>query len=332
MRAMILKKPAPAESRPLELAEMPLPEPAEGQVRLKVSFCGVCHTDLHTVEGNLALPRLPLIPGHEIVGRIDKVGKGVSEERLGERIGVPWLYETCGKCEFCKKGLENLCSGSRFTGYHVDGGYAEYVVAPSDSAYRIPDGLGDAQSAPLMCGGVIGYRALALSGAREGEILGLYGFGNSAHVTIQIANYLGLRVFVFSRTKGNRELAEGLGAEWTGAADDDPPERLDRGIIFAPAGSLVPQALGHLKPGGTLALAGITMSDIPAFPYELIYGERKLLSVANSTHEDVRRLLELSARIPVKTEVEVFCLEDANEVLLAMKESRIRGGAVLQCS
>jgi len=332
MKAMQLSKPAPIESEPLKLVDLGMPEPGEGQVRVRVSVCGVCHTDLHTVEGDLALLRLPIVPGHEIIGRIDKVGEGVSRERLGERVGVPWLYSTCGECSFCKEGKENLCPNARFTGYHVDGGYAEYLVVPDDSAYKIPEGIGDAQAAPLMCGGVIGYRALVLSRAKAGQILGLYGFGNSAHVTIQVARYLGIRVFVFSRTPANRKLAKRLGAEWTGTADEKPPELIHAGIIFAPSGPLVPIALKHLRPRGTLALAGITMTDIPSFPYELIYRERALRSVANSTHEDVRQLLEYAGKIPIKTEVTEFPLEDANKVLRAMKESKIQGGAVLRCS
>ncbi len=332
MKAMLLEKPMRVDAKPLRLVELPVPEPGSGELRVRVSVCGVCHTDLHIVEGDLALPRLPLVPGHEIVGVVDRVGEGVPDGRLGERVGVPWLYETCGKCEFCIKDKENLCPNARFTGYHVDGGYAEYVVVPKDSVYGIPEGIEDAQAAPLMCGGVIGYRSLTLSGAKEGDVLGLYGFGNSAHVTIQVARFLGIRVFVFSRTKANLELAGSLGAEWAGSAQEVPPERLDAGIIFAPSGSIVPKALGHLKPGGTLALAGITMTDIPSLPYESIYGERTLRSVANSTHQDVRTLLDYAARIPIRTEVSTFIIDEANEALLAMKESRIQGAAVLDCT
>jgi len=330
MKAVELASPMPVEREPLRLVELEVPEPGAGQVRVKVSRCGVCHTDLHTVEGDLKLPKLPIVPGHEIVGRINKVGEGVSRERLSERVGVPWLYSTCGKCSFCREGRENLCPDARFTGYHVDGGYAEYMVVPENSAYPLPKGIADAQAAPLMCGGVIGYRALVLSKAKPGQILGLYGFGNSAHVTIQVALYLGIRVFVFSRTPANRKLAEKLGAEWTGTAEEQPPERIHSGIIFAPAGPLVPMALQHLRSGGTVALAGITMTPIPSFPYELIYRERTLRSVANSTHEDVRQLLDYAGKIPVKTEVTEFKLEDVNLVLKMMKESQIQGGAVLK--
>jgi propanol-preferring alcohol dehydrogenase len=330
MKAMQLSRTAPVEKKPLKLVDLEIPEPREGQVRIKVTVCGVCHTDLHTVEGDLDLPRLPIVPGHEIVGRIDKVGEGVSEDRLGERVGVPWLYSTCGRCEFCAEGRENLCPDARFTGYHENGGYAEYLVVPEDSAYPLPEGIADSQAAPLMCGGVIGYRALKLSGAKSGQILGLYGFGNSAHVTIQVARYIGIRVFVFSRTPANRKLAEKLGAEWTGTAEEEPPELMHAGIIFAPAGLLVPMALGHLRKGGTIALAGITMTPIPSFKYDLIYWERMLRSVANSTHEDVRQLLDYAGRIPIKTEVSEFGLEEVNKVLKMMKESKIQGGAVLK--
>jgi len=330
MKAMQLSKPGSIETEPLKPVDLDIPEPGEDQVLIKVSVCGLCHTDLHTVEGDLDLPVLPIVPGHEIIGRIDKVGAGVPSERMGQRVGVPWLYSTCGECEFCLGGKENLCPDAKFTGYHVNGGYAEYVIVPQDSAYPLPDGISDVQAAPLMCGGVIGYRALRLSGARGGQILGLYGFGNSAHVTIQVARYLGIRVFVFSRTTANRELAVKLGAEWTGTADEEPPSQIHAGIIFAPAGPLVPASLKHLRPGGAIALAGITMTDIPAFPYELIYGERTLRSVANSTHQDVKDLLDYAGKIPIKTEVAEFPLEEANQVLAMMKESKIRGGAALK--
>ncbi len=326
---MQLSKPGPIETEPLKPVDLDVPEPGPAEVKVKVSVCGLCHTDLHTVEGDLNLPVLPIVPGHEVVGKIDKLGDGVALERLGQRVGVPWLYSTCGECEFCLGGKENLCPNARFTGYHVNGGYAEYVIVPQDSAYPLPDGISDAQAAPLMCGGVIGYRALRLSGARGGQILGLYGFGNSAHVTIQVARYLGIRVFVFSRTPANRALAEKLGAEWTGIADESPPSQIHAGIIFAPAGPLVPASLKHLRPGGAIALAGITMTDIPAFPYELIYGERTLRSVANSTHEDVRQLLDYASKIPIKTKITEFELREANHVLRMMKESQIQGGAVL---
>ncbi len=330
MKAMQLLRPAQIETQPLKLVDIKVPQPKTEQLRIKVSVCGVCHTDLHTVEGDINLPKLPLVPGHEIIGTIDAVGDGVDENRIGEKVGVPWLYEVCGKCRYCLKGAENLCSNAKFTGYHVNGGYAEYVVVPADSAYSLPEGIKDSLAAPLMCGGVIGYRALMLSEAKQGDILGLYGFGNSAHVTIQIARFLKMKVFVFSRAEKNRKLAKKLGAEWTGTVFEQPPEMLDTGIIFAPAGSLIPKALGHIRPSGTLALAGITMTDVPSFPYELIYGEKNLRTVANSTHQDVAELLDYAARIPIQTKVTEFPLHEANRVLGMMKESKIQGGAVLK--
>jgi propanol-preferring alcohol dehydrogenase len=299
------------------------------EVRLRVRACGVCHTDLHTVEGELRLPRLPLIPGHQIVGVVEKLGQGAKRFALGQRVGVPWLNWACGECDFCRKGLENLCPNARFTGLHADGGYAQYAVAPEGFAYPIPEQFRDELAAPLLCAGVIGYRALRLSRARPGERLGLYGFGASAHVTIQVARYLGCRVFVFTRSAEHQRLARQLGAAWVGGVQAQPPELLDSAIIFAPAGSLVPQSLRALRPGGTVALAGIYMSPIPELEYELLYGERTVRSVANMTRADARELLELAAKIPIETAVETYGLAEANEVLLRLKGGRVRGAAVL---
>lgn len=329
MRAMVLRRTGPIGERPLALEEVPLPEPGPGELRLRVRACGVCHTDLHTVEGELHLPRLPLIPGHQIVGVVEKLGEGTQRFKLGERVGVPWLNWACGECAFCLKGLENLCPNARFTGLHVDGGYAEYAVVPEAFAYPIPAGFSDLQAAPLLCAGVIGYRALRLSGAKAGERLGLFGFGASAHVTIQVARYWGCEVYVFTRAEEHKALARELGAAWVGAPQAGPPERLDSAIIFAPAGWLVPVALRALRPGGTVALAGIHMSPIPEMSYELIYGERAVRSVANMTRQDARELLELAGAIPIRTEVEVYPLAEANEALLRLKEGRVRGAAVL---
>ncbi len=329
MKAMVLRRPRPIADRPLVLEEVPLPEPGPGEIRLRVRACGVCHTDLHTVEGDLKLPRLPLIPGHQIVGVVEKRGEGVERFKLGQRVGVPWLNWACGECEFCRKGLENLCPNAKFTGLHVDGGYAEYAIVPEAFAYPIPEGFSDSQAAPLLCAGIIGYRALRLSEAKARERLGLFGFGASAHVTIQVARHLGCEVYVFTRTKGHQELAQKLGAAWVGPPQDEPPRQLDGAIIFAPAGWLVPKALRALRPGGTLALAGIHMTPIPELSYELLYGERTVRSVANMTREDARELLELAEKIPIQTEVEVYPLAEANEVLLRLKEGRIRGAAVL---
>jgi len=330
MRAMVLTRQAPVEERPLELQEVPLPEPGPGEVRIRVSVCGVCHTDLHITEGDLPLKKQPLILGHQIVGRVDALGPAVGRFRLGERVGVAWLHFACGECRYCLRGRENLCENALFTGYHVDGGFAEYTVAPEAFIYPIPEGFSDEEAAPLLCGGIIGYRALRLSEAGSEDVLGLYGFGASAHVTIQVARHLGCEVYVFTRSQEHKELARALGAAWVGESGDLPPKPLDAAIVFAPAGWIVPKALGALDKGGTLTLAGIHMSPIPELPYELIYGERTLRSVANATREDGEELLSLAAEVPVRTEVEVYELAEANEVLLRLKERRVRGAAVLK--
>ncbi len=329
MQAQVLTVPNEIKTLPLQLADVPIPIPKRDQIRLRVSACGVCHTDLHTVEGDLNLPKTPLIPGHQVVGVVDAVGEDVEDFRLGQRVGTVWLYRTCGKCRYCRSGRENLCEKAEFTGFHADGGYAEYMVVDADFAYPLPLGLSDAETTPLLCGGVIGYRALCLSEVKPGEVLGLYGFGNSAHITIQIAHHWGCRVFVFTRSPGHQEHAQALGAEWVGLAEDTPPAGLDSAIVFAPAGGIVLQALRVLNPGGTIALAGIHMTNIPEMPYELLYGERTVRSVANSTRQDVKDLLALAVKIPIHTDVTEFPLAEANEVLLAMKESRFNGDAVL---
>jgi propanol-preferring alcohol dehydrogenase len=292
--------------------------------------CGLCHTDLHEVEGDLPLPKLPLVIGHQVVGAVDATGPGARRFREGDRIGIAWLHESCGMCEFCRRGDENLCDGARFTGYHVDGGYAEFTVIPERFAYRLPDGLPDAEAAPLLCAGIIGYRALRLSDAKPGERLGLFGFGASAHLALQVARFWQCEVWVFTRSPAHRELAKRLGAAWVGGADDEPPARLDRAISFAPAGALIPLALAKLRKGGTLALAGIHLDRIPEMPYSLLYGERALRSVTAATRRDGEEFLALAARIPVRTEVERFRLEDSNGALRALKRSRIRGAGVLE--
>jgi len=329
MRAMLLEKPRPADENPLRLAELPLPDPAPGELRVRVRACGVCHTDLHIVEGDLPLPKLPMVPGHQIVGTVDALGVGVNEFREGDRVGVPWLYSTCGECAYCHKGLENLCERARFTGFHADGGYAEAMVAPAAFAYTLPGSFSDLEAAPLLCAGVIGYRALKLSNLQPGERLGLYGFGASAHIVLQIARHWKCEVCVFTRAESHRQLARQLGAVWTGAAGERPPAPLDAAIIFAPAGKLVPDALRALRKGSTLALAGITMSPLPEMGYQLLYQERILRSVANSTREDARSLLRLAAEIPVRTEIEAFQLPEANHALQNLKSSRIHGAGVL---
>ena len=330
MRAMVLEHPGSVDSAPLALKEILTPDPGPHAIRIHIRCCGLCHTDLHTVEGELKLPRLPLVPGHQIVGVVDAIGAGVSKFKVGDRVGIPWLHSTCGKCKFCLSGLENLCEFAQFTGLHVNGGYAEATVVPEDYAYDIPPAFSDESAAPLLCAGIIGYRSFRLSGARKGDRLGLYGFGASAHLVLQFAKYLGCEVYVFTRAQTHRELAMRLGAAWVGAAEDNPPAQLDAAIIFAPAGSLVPHALRALHKGGTLALAGITMSAIPQLDYSLLYHERIIRSVANSTRQDAREFLELAAEIPLQSEVQVFDLEHANQALLALKRSGISGAGVLR--
>lgn len=331
MKAMVLKSPAPIEEAPLVLKDIAQPVPAAGQVRLKVAVCGLCHTDLHTVESELKLPRLPLVPGHQVVGTVDMVGDGVTRFKPGERAGMPWLGWTCGECKFCTSGRENLCHKAKFNGLHFDGGYAEYALAYENFAYPIPEGFPDVQAAPLFCAGIIGYRALRLSEAKPGDVLGMYGFGASAHVTIQVARHLGIEVFVFTRAESHREHAKELGASWVGGAKDTPPKKLNGAIMFAPAGKLVPEALRVMDKGATLALAGIYMTPIPEIDYNnLLYHERTIRSVANFTRQDAEELLSYAAEIPIHTETQTFGLEQANEALTALKQSQITGCAVLE--
>ncbi len=330
MQAMVLHVPRPIEERPLTAEHWPLPEPGPGQVRLAVRACGVCRTDLHTVEGDLSLPKRPLIPGHQIVGVVEATGPGATRFSIGQRVGVPWLYHTCGTCTFCRQGRENLCTEARFTGLHTDGGYAEAMVVPESFAYPIPEGFSDLEAAPLLCAGIIGYRALKLSAVQPGQRLGLYGFGGSAHVTIQVARHWGCQVYVFTRSEHHRQLARELGAVWAGRAEETPPARMHSSIIFAPAGALVPEALRVLDRGGTLALAGVTMTPIPSLDYDaLLYWERTVRSVANFTRQDAQELLSIAAEIPIHSTVRPFRLEEANEALRALKHSEINGTAVL---
>jgi propanol-preferring alcohol dehydrogenase len=330
MRAMVLERARPVDESPLHLDDITLPVPQAGQVRVQVSCCGLCHTDLHTVEGDLPLPRLPLVPGHQIVGIVDALGGGVRRFKEGDRVGIPWLHSTDGRCEYCLQKLENLCDNAHFTGYHVDGGYAEFVLVGEAYAYPIPEVFSDESAAPLLCAGIIGYRSYRLSGARAGARLGLYGFGASAHLVLQLARHLGCDVYTFTRTPAHRELAKKLGAAWIGAAEDTPPQPLDAAIIFAPSGGLVPQALRVLRKAGTLVLAGITMTPIPQMDYSLLYHEHVIRSVANSTRRDAREFLELAAQVPLQAEIQVFDLEQANQALQALKKSEIRGAGVLR--
>jgi alcohol dehydrogenase, propanol-preferring len=332
MRACLLRKPAPVDKRPLELAEVETPTPGEGELLLHVSACGVCRTDLHVVEGELAVRKSPVVPGHQVVGRVASVGAGAEGFKEGDRVGLAWLNETCGVCRFCRAGRENLCERAEFTGWTRDGGYAEFASAPARFVYHLPEGFGDVQAAPLLCAGIIGYRALRLTGLQswEGARLGIYGFGAAGHVCIQLARSRGAEVYVMTRDRElHRALADELGAAWTGGANEEPPVKLDAAIVFAPAGELVPVALKALDKGGTLVTGGIHMSDIPSFPYQLLYGERAVRSVANNTREDGREFLAEAARVPVRTHVQTFPLEEANEALFALKHDAVRGAAVL---
>ena len=322
---MVLRRPG----EPLVLDELPVPEPGPGTLRVRVLACGVCRTDLHVVDGELTEPKLPLVLGHQIVGLVDELGPGVEGVATGDRVGIPWLGWTCGECRYCRGGRENLCDRARFTGYDLDGGFAEAAVADSRFCFRLPDDYPALQAAPLLCAGLIGFRALRLAG--DAPRLGLYGFGAAAHVIAQVARWQGRRVFAFTRagdTEG-QEFARSLGAEWAGASDETPPERLDAAIIFAPAGELVPTALRALDKGGSVVCAGIHMTDIPSFRYELLWGERSVRSVANLTRQDGEEFLELAPRVPVRTHVETLPLAEANEALDRLRAGRIRGAAVL---
>ena len=309
-----------APGRPLAEHELPTPEPAPGQVLVTVRACGVCRTDLHVADGELRDAKLPLVLGHQIVG---------TAVDTGERVGVPWLGWTCGECRYCRSGRENLCDRARFTGYQLDGGFAEYAVADRRFCLPIPEGYPDVQAAPLLCAGLIGYRALRLAG--DGDTLGLYGFGASAHIVLQVARHQGRRVFAFTRPgdEDGRRFARELGADWAGSSSETPPQELDAAIVFAPVGRLVPVALRATAKGGTVVCAGIHMSDIPSFPYELLWGERVVRSVANLTRADGTEFLALAPRVPVRTEVELFPLEHANEALDRLRAGQIRGAAVL---
>ncbi len=330
MRAMLLRQPGPIEGQPLALTEIPTPSPEPGQVLIHVSACGLCHTDLHIVEGELPARKLPVVPGHQIAGQIAALSPGVTRWRVGDRVGLPWLNHTCGQCDFCQQGTENLCPNAHFTGYHADGGYAEYTVAWADFAVPLPEGFPDLQAAPLLCAGIIGYRALRLSEVRPGQRLGLYGFGASAHIAVQVAAHWGCQVYVFSRSEEHRALARKLGAVWAGPAGE-ATEKLHSAIIFAPASSLVPVGLEALERGGTLALAGIYMTRVPELDYSRhLYYEKTLRSVANATRQDAREFLRLAAEIPVRTEVQTFRLEEANEALLRLKHGEINGAGVLR--
>ena len=325
MKAMVLG----AVSRPLELEEREIPVCGPEQVLIRVEACAVCRTDLHVCDGELSDPRLPLIPGHEIVGEVVACGAEVEHLGAGDRVGVPWLGYTCGRCQYCLTGRENLCDAARFTGYQIDGGFAEYTAAHHRFVFLLGDGMNAEHTAPLLCAGLIGYRSLRMAG--DARRLGLYGFGAAAHIVIQVARHEGREVYAFTRAgdAAARTFAVQLGAAWAGAADDRPPEPLDAAIIYAPAGELVPAALRSLKKGGTVVCAGIHMSDIPSFPYHILWGERSIKSVANLTRKDGEEFLALAPKIPVRTETQRFSLEDANAALAALRTGNVRGAAVL---
>lgn len=331
MRAMAAAAFGPVGNNPLAMTDLPVPAAGPGEILVRVRCCGVCHTDLHTVEGELPAAKLPVVPGHEVVGEVEKTGAGAVKFREGDRVGVAWLHSACGECRFCREGRENLCESAQFTGYQVNGGYAEFLTVPEAFAYRLPEVFTDEEAAPLLCAGIIGYRALRLSGVRPGERLGLYGFGASAHVAIQIARHWGCEVFVFTRSEEHRKLARSLGAAWTGTSKDIPPARMTGSIIFAPAGDIVHDALEGVERGGTVVTAGIYMTPVPRLDYERhLYQEKILRSVANATRRDGEGLLELAARMPIRTECRVFPLEEANAVLQLLKAGGINGAAVLK--
>lgn len=340
MQSLRLFAPAPVETQPLQLKDLPLPEPGPGQVRIRVRACGVCHTDLHTVEGEIIPPHYPLTPGHQVVGVVDAIspsppsplpvrerGEGV---RVGLRVGVPWLHSACGECDFCQRGEENLCPNARFTGFSVDGGYAEYLLADARYVLPLPEGIPDEQAAPLLCAGIVGYRALKKAEIEPGQRVGLFGFGASAHLCLQVLNHWGCQAHVFTRSAAHQQHARALGAAWAGDAGDGAYDSaLDRAVIFAPAGGLVVRALEKIRPGGTVAINAIHMSDIPSFPYKKLWGERTVRSVANATYRDGVEFLSLAAAARIEATVRLYPLNEANTALSDLKHSRFNGEAVL---
>jgi len=332
MKACLLRSPAAIETNPLAFADVKTPEPGKGEVLARVRVCGVCRTDLHVIEGELPPRKSPLIPGHQVVGVVEKQGENARRFAIGARIGIAWLHRTDGVCEYCRSGAENLCDNPEFTGYTVDGGYAEYIVAPEDFVYAIPEGFPDEQAAPMLCAGIIGFRSLRMSGIKPGGRLGFYGFGAAAHVAIQVARHWNVEVSASTRDARHQRLALDLGAAWAGGTFDEPPKKLDAAIVFAPAGEIVPAALTALKKGGVLVLGGIHMSPIPSFNYDLLYQERVIRSVANNTRQDGEDFLRVAAEIPIRTHVQMFALREANRALNALKNDAIPGAAVLRVS
>ena len=330
MKACVLQSPAPIETNPLVFTDVPAPTAANGEVLVRVSYCGVCRTDLHVIEEELVPQKSPVIPGHQVIGVVEKLGSGSSRFSLGARVGIAWLHHTDGTCEFCRSGAENLCDHPTFTGYTVDGGYAEYAVASEDFIYAIPEQFPDERAAPLLCAGIIGFRSLRLSGIKPRGKLGFYGFGAAAHVAIQVAMHWNIDVYAATRDARHQRLALELGAKWAGATFAEPPAKLDAAIVFAPAGEIVPAALKALRKGGTLVLGGIHMSPIPSFDYDLLYQERVIRSVANNTRQDGEDFLRVAAEIPIRSHTQLFPLREANRALNALKNDAIEGAAVLK--
>jgi len=326
MRAMVLKERGSGRVEPVD---MPRPEPAQGQVLIKVAACGVCRTDLHVIDADLPDPKRLIVPGHEIVGTVEALGPAVDQFAVGDRVGVPWLGFSCGDCSYCRTGRENLCPNARYTGYQIDGGYADYTVADARYSFAIPGAYTDAEAAPLLCAGLIGHRAYRMAG--DAHRIGIYGFGAAAHIMIQVALWEGREVYAFTRLGDDaaQTFALELGAVWAGPSGSDPPEPLDAAVIFAPVGALVPDALARTVPGGVVVCAGIHMSDIPSFPYRILWEERTIRSVANLTRRDAIEFLEIAPRVPVKTHVRPYALADANQALSDLREGRLQGAAVL---
>src|SRR5712664_2141646 len=330
MKACLLRAPAAIETNPLEYAEVAAPQPKSGEVLVRVRACGVCRTDLHVIEGELPPRKSPVIPGHQVVGIIERQGEKARRFAIGERVGIAWLHRTDGTCEYCRANAENLCDNPMFTGYSVDGGYAEHIVAPEDFIYAIPAGFPDEQTAPLLCAGIIGFNSLRLSGIKAGGRMGFYGFGAAAHVAIQVARHWNEDEFASTRDVRHQELALELRAAWAGGTYDETPKKLYAAIVFAPAGEIVPAALKALKKGGALILGGIHMSPIPSFSYDLLYQERVIRSVANNTRQDGEDFLRIAAEIPIRTRLQIFPLAEANRALNALKNDAIPGAAVLR--
>jgi len=326
---MVLEKQQGLEKHPLKPKDVPCPEPKDNEIRIKIDVCGACRTDLHIVEAELPAHKMPLIIGHQIVGRVDRVGKDVTTWRVGDRAGIPWLYKTCGQCKYCQAGKENLCTYALFTGYDVDGGFAEFTVVHQDFAYHLPNNYSDQEVAPLLCAGVIGYQAFQATGLKNRGRLGLFGFGSSAHIVIQVAVHLGLEVYVVSRTQKELGLAKSLGACWVGHIDDDMGTVLDAGIVFAPSGELLVQSLKKLDKGGRIVSAGIYTTSLPGFDYSLIYPEKCLTSIAHTTRANVKSFLKVASEFKIKTQINTYKLEDANQALLNIKNSKISGSTIL---